>query len=211
MDKTNKNDIQSLALKFVNDRNEKNFQILMQRLKPGLLKYAYRYVKDTDLSQDAVSSALATIWQKIHTYNTNFKFSTWAYRITRNAALGILRDESRHVSYDKYLSNHSKILQVYNPVFNMNTEVLGPSGEELTQKLYDASISAIHELAEPYKTVMFEREINQKQLNDIADDLGWNLSTVKTRLRKARKDIAETLYKKYPNMIDSYFGNEDDE
>jgi DNA-directed RNA polymerase specialized sigma24 family protein len=68
----------------------------------------------------------------------------------------------------------------------------------------------INQLSEPYKTVMIEREINQKQLNDIADDLGWNLSTVKTRLRKARKDVAEVLYKKYPDQIDSYFGNENE-
>ena len=55
---------------------------------------------------------------------------------------------------------------------------------------------------------MLEREIKQKQLNDIANDLGWNLSTVKTRLRKGRKDVAEVLYKKYPDLVDSYLGNE---
>jgi DNA-directed RNA polymerase specialized sigma24 family protein len=57
---------------------------------------------------------------------------------------------------------------------------------------------------------MIERELNQKQLSDIAIDLGWNLSTVKTRLRKARKDVAEILYKKYPDMVDSYFGNNEE-
>lgn len=211
MSKKNKNDIQSLAINFINERNERNFELLANRLKPGLLKYAYKYIKDITLAQDIVSESLITIWQKIHTYNPSFKFSTWAYRITRNQALGHLRDENKNVSYDKYLDNHSKILQTYNPVFMMNTEVFAPNGEELTQKLYDASISAIHQLAEPYKTVMLEREINEKQLNDIALDLGWNLSTVKTRLRKARKDVAKVLYKKYPSMIDNYFGNENAE
>jgi len=69
------------------------------------------------------------------------------------------------------MNNHSRLLQLYNPVFNMNTEVIGPVGEELTRKLFDAS----NELKEPYRTVMLEREIKQKQLNDIANDLGWNL------------------------------------
>ena len=40
---------------------------------------------------------------------------------------------------------------------------------------------------------MIERELNQKQLNDIAYDLGWNLNTVKTRLTKARKNVARLL------------------
>jgi DNA-directed RNA polymerase specialized sigma24 family protein len=131
------------------------------------------------------------------------------YTIAKNEALGIIRNSRKNISFDKYMNNHSRLLQIYNPVFNMNTECIGPSGEQLTQELYDASISAINDLDEPYKTVMFEREINQKQLNDIANDLDWNLSTVKTRLRKARKDVADKLYKKYPDMVDSYFGNED--
>jgi len=211
MSKKIQNDIQSLALNFIKNKTEKNFKNLTERLRPGLLKYAYKYVKDRDLSQDVVSSTFATIWQKIHTYNSSYKFSTWVYRITRNEALGILRDENKHVSYDKYLSNHSRLLQTYNPVFIMNTETIGPTGEELTQKLYDASISAINELDEPYRTVIYEREINKKQLNDIAIDLDWNLSTVKTRLRKARRDVAEKLYQKYPDMVDSYLGNEDNE
>jgi len=201
--------IQSLALEFLKNRNDKAFTVLTNRLKPGLLSFSYNFVKDRDLSQEVVSQTFIRIWEKIEQYNTKFKFSTWVYTIAKNEALGIIRNSRKNISFDKYMNNHSRLLQIYNPVFNMNTECIGPSGEQLTQELYDASISAINELDEPYKTVMFEREINQKQLNDIANDLDWNLSTVKTRLRKARKDVADKLYKKYPDMVDSYFGNED--
>jgi len=201
--------IQSLALEFLKNRNDKAFTVLTNRLKPGLLSFSYNFVKDRDLSQEVVSQTFIRIWEKIEQYNTKFKFSTWVYTIAKNEALGIIRNSRKNISFDKYMNNHSRLLQIYNPVFNMNTECIGPSGEQLTQELYDASISAINDLDEPYKTVMFEREINQKQLNDIANDLDWNLSTVKTRLRKARKDVADKLYKKYPDMVDSYFGNED--
>jgi DNA-directed RNA polymerase specialized sigma24 family protein len=109
------------------------------------------------------------------------------------------------------MENHSKLLSIYTPTSSFETEVIGPVGEELVSHLFDASISAIHSLKEPYKTVMIEREINQKQLSDIANNLGWNLSTVKTRLRKARKDVAEVIYKKYPDLVDSYFGTENED
>jgi len=202
--------IQTIATEFIEKKNNKTFTLLINRLKPGLLSFAYRYVKDKDLSEEVVSQTFIAIWEKIHQYNPQYNFSTWAYAIAKNEALGILRNSNKNLSYDKFLSNNSKLLQFYNPVFNMNAEVIGPSGEELTQQLYDVSISAINNLKEPYKTVMFEREINQKQLNVIAEDLSWNLSTVKTRLRKARKDVAEVLYKKYPDLVDSYFlGNEE--
>jgi len=203
--------IQTIALNFIEEKNNKNFEILINRLKPGLSSFAYKYVRDRDLAKEVVAQTFIAIWEKIEQYKIQYNFSTWVYAIAKNEALGIIRNGSRNLSYDRYMSNHSKLLQNYNPVFNMNTECMGPSGEELTQQLFDASISAINQLEEPYKTVMIEREINQKQLNDIADDLGWNLSTVKTRLRKARKDVADGLYKKYPDLVDSYFGNENEE
>ena len=52
---------------------------------------------------------------------------------------------------------------------------------------------------------MIEREIKLKRLQDIAVDLNWNLSTVKTRLRKARKDIANTLREKHPDLLEAYY------
>lgn len=200
--------IQTIALNFIEKKNNKTFTELINRLRPGLLAFAYKYVKDRDFSQEVVSQTFHIIWEKIDQYNPEFNFSTWVYAIAKNEALGLLRNKNKHLSHDKLTENHSKVLQNYSPTFNMNIECIGPSGEELTQKLYDASISAINELNEPYRTVMYEREINQKHLNDIALDLNWNLSTVKTRLRKARQDVAETLSKKYPELVDSYFENE---
>ena len=203
--------IQNIALEFINTKNNKTFSELMSRLKPGLMSFAYKYVKDKDLAKEVVAQTFINIWEKSDQYNSNFNFSTWAYAIAKNEALGLLRAQNKNVSFDKYSQNNSKVLQQHIPVFNMNFECIAPTGEELIQKLFDASISAIEKLDEPYKTVMIEREVNQKQLQDIAEDLGWNLSTVKTRLRKARKDVAEVLYKKYPDLVDSYFGNENDE
>ena len=207
MDKKNIS-IQTIALNFIENKNNKNFTKLINRLKPGLLSFTYNILKDRDLAEDAVSQTFMAILEKIHQYKSAFNFSTWAYAIAKNEALGILKNKRKYLSYDKYMQNNSRLLQIYNPVFNMNTETMGPVGEELTQKLFDVSISAINELNEPYKSVMIEREINQKHLNDIANDLSMNLSTVKTRLRKGRKDVAEILYKKYPDLVDSYFGNE---
>lgn len=208
----NKNtSIQTIALNFIQNKNNKTFTELINRLKPGLFSFAYNFVKDKDLANDVVSQTIILMWQKIDQYNSKYNFSTWVYAIAKNEALGAIRQKGKNLSYDKYVNNHSRLLQLYNPVFNMNTEVMGPVGEELTQKLFDASMSAINELREPYRTVMLEREINQKQLTDIANDLGWNLSTVKTRLRKGRKDIAEVLYKKYPDLVDSYIANENEE
>jgi len=202
------NSIQVIALDFLENKNNKTFTALMNRLRPGIFQFAYNYLKDKDLANDVVSQTFLAVWEKIDQYNPKFNFSTWVYAIAKNESLGIIKTKNKNVSLETYTLNHSHLLQLYNPVFNMNTEVIGPSGEDLTKKLFDASISIINELDEPYRSVMIEREINKKQLNEIANDLKMNLSTVKTRLRRARKDVAKKLSKKYSEMVESYLTDE---
>jgi RNA polymerase sigma-70 factor, ECF subfamily len=202
--------IQSLALDFVNDRNETNFKNLIERLKPGLLLFVRHYVgNNRDLANEIVSQTFVSIWEKIDQYDRVHNFSTWTYAIAKNEALGQLRLSKRNLSHEQLTENQSKTLRMYSGAFYMDLECVGPSGEELTQHLYELTLKEINLLDEPYKTVMVEREVHQKQLQDIADSLDWNLNTVKTRLRIARQEIAEKLTKKYPELIDAY--NEQEE
>jgi len=202
--------IQSLAIDFLEQKDNKTFSDLIKRLKPGLISFVYNYVHDTDLAREVVSKTFIAVWEKIDQYNKDYNFSTWVYAIAKNEALGQLRIKSKTLSRDKLSENHSKLLKIYTPMTSINIEVIGPSGEKLTEVLYEKTLAEIDNLEEPYRTVIFEREINNKRLQDIAVDLGWNLNTVKTRLRKARKDVAELLKEKHPDLIEAYYDEENE-
>lgn len=196
--------VQTMALNFIEKKNNETYTALINRLKPGLSNFIYKYVQDKDMINEILSQTFISAWEKIDQYSADYNFSTWIYAIAKNEALGQLRIMSKTVSHDKLTEARSKVLAEHTPLVEMETELYGPIGDDVVKQLYDASVSMMHELPEPYKTVMIEREINQKQLNDIADMLGWNLSTVKTRLRKARKDVESGLHKFYPSLVESY-------
>jgi len=198
------NSVQTTALNFIEKRDNETFSNLINRLKPGLTSFIYKYMQDRDVINEILSQTFISIWEKVDQYNTDYNFSTWVYAIAKNEALGQIRNRNKNLSHDKLTENHSRILKMYSPTDSIESEVIGPVGEELIQQLYDASLNAINSLKEPYKTVMIEREVNRKQLQTIADELGWNTSTVKTRLRKARKDIANKVKKQYPDLVESY-------
>jgi RNA polymerase sigma-70 factor, ECF subfamily len=202
--------IQSLAIDFVNDRTESSFKTLIERIKPGLHLFVRKYVgNNRDICNEIVSQTFISIWEKIDQYDRIHNFSTWVYAIAKNDALGQLRLGKRNLSHEQLTENQSKTLRMYSGAFYMDLECVGPSGEELTQHLYELTLKEINLLDEPYKTVMVEREVNKKQLQDIADSLEWNLNTVKTRLRKARQEIADNLTKKYPELIEAYNEHEE--
>jgi len=203
--------IQSLAIDFLEQKDNKTFSDLIKRLKPGLISFTLNYVHDIDLAREIVSKTFIAVWEKIDQYNKDYNFSTWVYAIAKNESLGQLRLKSKTLSRDKLAENHSNLLKVYTPLTSINIEVIGPTGEKLTSALYEKTLEEIERLEEPYRTVIFEREINNKRLQDIAVDLDWNLNTVKTRLRKARKDVADMLKEKYPDLIEAYYDEEENE
>ena len=196
--------IQKLALAFIENKSEKNFAALMNRLRPGLTSYVYNFLHDVDASKETVNQVFINIWEKIHQYDTKYNFSTWAYAIAKNEALGALRQSKKYVSRDSIGENQTRLLAASTPVFNMDIEVIGPRETEIVDPLHDKVHEEIFNLREPYKTVMIEREIKKNNLQVISDNLDWNLSTVKTRLRKARIDIAENIRTKHPLLMKVY-------
>jgi len=202
------NSIQATALEFLEKKDNSTLRTLIKRLKPGLISFTYKYVNDMDICKEIVSKTFISVWEKLDQYDKSYNFSTWVYAIAKNEALGQLRTQKRTVSHEKLTENHSRVLQIYSPVVHMETESIGPSGDELIDHLYQKTVVEIENLEEPYKTVMIEREINQKRLQDIAADLNWNLSTVKTRLRKARQDVAKIIAEKHPELLESYYEEE---
>lgn len=199
------NSIQSLALEFVDTHSELSFKKLINRLKPGLLGFVQKYVKDRDLSQEIVSQVFISVWEKCDQYNSKWNFSTWVYTIAKNESLGALRLKKRYLSHERLEENHSKLLKDYTPEIHMETEFIGISKHEALDSLHEKTMTEIYNLDEPYKSIMIEKEINRKQLQEISTNMQMNLSTVKTRLRKARKEIAKKLLKNHPSLVKAYY------
>jgi len=224
-----KKTIQDIALEFLKDKSNKNFSILINRLTPGLRKFTYDYVKDVDICNEIISLTFVNIWEKIDQYDKKYNFSTWSYAIAKNIALGYLRYKKKFMHIDnnnlnflesawytskkhseKIPSSQRKMKAICSQVYNIKTECYGPKDRnEAIEALNECIKEEINKLKEPYKSVIYQREIEKMKLSAIAKKLKWPESTVKTRLRKARKDITYVIKKKYPELIEIYYANED--
>ena len=62
--------IQKLAEDFITARNDKNFKVLFERLRPGILNHCYLILKEQELAEDAFLNTMSKIWLKIDQYNS---------------------------------------------------------------------------------------------------------------------------------------------
>lgn len=192
--------IQKTALIFCKDRSNRNFGLLYERLKPGMLHHANSILKDGDASEDVVSIAFTKIWLKIDQYNKFWNFSTWAYKIVHHESLQYIRKNKVLVSMDgpKYGGVKTQNTE-HNLLYNGADEELisvDPNwdldeSDEMHQAVYSKVLAEINNLSKFYKNIMIDRELNGMKYKEISEKYGININSVKTRIKRARMQIIE--------------------
>jgi DNA-directed RNA polymerase specialized sigma24 family protein len=75
--------------------------------------------------------------------------------------------------------------------------------ENFIESLYLATSSAINSMPDGIeKSILIDRELNSMKGNEIAEKYQMNLNTVKTKIRKARKTIKESVVELHPELTD---------
>ena len=105
---------------------EDGFEELVRRYQRPITSYVYRMVGNYDAALDVTQEVFIKVYNSMTRYSSEYKFSTWLYKISHNAAIDYLR---RH-------SNHLQSLEVENAdgMFQLQFESKRPSPEVERQR-----------------------------------------------------------------------------
>jgi len=192
-----------LAIEFKKTRNEKIYNKLYAKMRPGLRSYVNNIVKDSNVTEDIVSTTLTTVYLKIDQYNEDYQITTWAYRIAYNECIGWIRLRNRKVSMnaftDKGIDPPTFMLPHIETDNSMPpTEADYWEAENLLTEKVRLTTEAIKALPPMYKRYMEERFLNKKSYNDILSimiesEKGITLQTVKNRIFRGRQIVRKQL------------------
>src|SRR5919205_508147 len=70
---------------------ESSFEELVRRYQRPIAAYVYRMVGDYDSALDLTQDVFIKVYNSLSRYRSEFKFSTWIYKIAHNAAIDHLR------------------------------------------------------------------------------------------------------------------------
>src|SRR6267143_1611976 len=74
--------------------HERSFEELVRRYQRPISAYVYRMVGDYDVALDLTQEIFIKVYGSLARYRSEFKFSTWIYKIAHNAAVDHLRRNS---------------------------------------------------------------------------------------------------------------------
>lgn len=153
--------------------SSKEFEIFFRRLYLPLGMYALRIVDDADIAEDMVQEVFMNAWERLEGGLEISNFKAFMYRSVRNECLS-------------YLSSlKEKVGEEFIP------EVCE---EAIDTSFRDARIwKAIDELPEKCREIFLMSKRDGYSNEEIADELGISIKTVKNQMTKAFSRLREAL------------------
>jgi len=167
--------------------DEKAYKKLVEKYERALYFHILKMIKDKKQVDDLVQETFVKAFDNLNSYNTNYAFSTWLYRIATNHTIDYLRKKKlQTLSIDDPVKTRDGEMQIQLPDKSAGTDrnIIRKQRQKIVQK-------AIGDLPEKYKSVIELRHMEEKSYQEIADVLDLPLGTVKAHIFRAR----ELLYK----------------
>ena len=178
------NELVRLAL----EQNQAAYIVLYTRYNAGVRSHIARYVaqkEDVDICLESFQKAFS----QLESYNPDYKFSTWIYRIARNTAFDHL---SRH---DREKNNipTTSINEDFAELKELPAVMHNPEEDIINQQEYDKWLNNIEKLKDDYKAVARMNLIDNFGYKEIADALDMPINTVKTKIRRAKAMLLKMM------------------
>ena len=155
------------------DKNQ--FVQLIQENRKIIYKICNSYCVNLDARDDLAQEIVYNLWKSFASYNPDFKFSTWMYRIALNVAISFYRNE--HLS-KKYVP-FSEDLLVFED--NMDSTAESESKLKLLQRF-------INDLKEIDKSIML-LYLDEKSYKEIAEITGITETNVATKINRIKDKL----------------------
>lgn len=183
------------------ERTGKNFDFYYKKYYPKLIYYTNKICNDTQKAEDVSIDSFLTAFDKIDMYESDkSQFSTWLFTIARNLALQEKKIDGKSISMDVEIDEEGTTMKD----FIQEEESEDEAKYEAINKKAQIMLEAIGKLKEPYRRVIEMREIKRMQYKDISEQLGKNLSTIKSQIRNGRGLLVKATEKDFAK-IDSQF------
>ena len=199
--KTKELSYRQLSENFINSKSEKDYNVLYQRVKPGLRNYIANVVKDNEATDDILTNTLTKMWTKIDQYDPKYQITTWLYRIAFNECLGWIRQRNTKYSLDAMKEYGIEVSEQYGHTSardllietEMKTEQDWYDEDYALTTRYELALKNINDLKPMYRVIIEDRLINNMKYEDIATKHKLPLQTIKNRIRRGKAIIAEQM------------------
>jgi RNA polymerase sigma-70 factor (family 1) len=173
----------NIVLKELQNQNKSVYKNVFNHFYKGLVLYANNFLFDQQASEDVVQEVFITLWENAKNIEIKTSLKAYLYAMVRNKCLNYLK--SVKITDDLNVIDLNSMLVL--------DEDLDLISEEEKTILYNHILKIIETFPESMQQVFKLKFIENYKYDEIADEMGISVNTVKTQLKRAKMKISESL------------------
>jgi RNA polymerase sigma-70 factor, ECF subfamily len=159
------------------------FGQLVEAYQTPVYNLAYRMLNNSGEAEEAAQEAFIRAYTRLESYDPAHKFSTWLLSITSNYCIDQLRKRrALLLSIDEPLPPHPAL---------HSDGAKGPEAQMMNSEQQEMVQTLLGELPPDYRQAVVLRYWNDLSYEEIAEIMETSVSAIKSRLFRARKQLAE--------------------
>ena len=168
--------------------DEQAFELLVREHQKNVYNLAFKLTGSEEDALDASQDAFLRAFQNLKSFRFESRVSVWLYRLTYNASMDIIKKSRRGRIVPLPTDEEGAELDIPDDA---------PPPEEAVQRREELESvrRAVLELDPDKRRIILMREYQNMSYTAIAQALGVEEGTVKSRLARARMALAEKLKK----------------
>ncbi len=175
------NSSESILDLFKKDEN-RAFQLLFNRYYDNLLLYCYHISGNLEAAEDIVQDCFINLWNSKRLISFTGDLDRFIFKMIKNRSLLFLKEQKTRNNIQHEFPQENEF-----PYYEFSEEF----SEEI-ELLY----KTIDQLPEKCRKVFLLACLNDKTYQEIADEQGTSINTVKTQMKAALKFLRENLQSK---------------
>jgi RNA polymerase sigma-70 factor (ECF subfamily) len=185
---------EELIRRFTENDDEDAFNEIVNRYTDTIYRIALRIINNPSDAEEVLQEVFLTLIKKLDTFREESKFSTWLYRVVVNTSYMYQRAERKKNESEMSLPDYvpydqpGRLNGIQNKDWSYESDVplLSTERMEIIEK-------AINELPEYNRVVFLLRDVEGLTNEEVAKVLGISLPAVKSRVRRARLFLRDSL------------------
>ena len=172
--------------------NQVAYRALMKKYHDPICNLLYRMIREKDDVEDLAQEAFIKAFQSLASFNEEYAFSTWLFKIATNNCIDYIRKRKLQTfSIDKPIESKDGefSFEIPDSTYEPDRELIAGQRSKLLEQ-------AIKSLPPKYRTVILMRHSEEKDYAEIAKELRLPIGTVKAHIFRAREMLYKNLRKK---------------
>ena len=157
---------------------------MMKNYKDSLYFMLLKMTNNPQDADDLTIEAFGKAFKNLHQYTPDFAFSTWLFKIASNNCIDFIRKKKKSTLAIQGRDSDEESEEL---VSKIPSETLDPEENIIKQQKIEAMRGVVEKLKPHYRQLIELRYFKEYSYEEIAQEMGLPLGTVKAQLFRARE------------------------